>query len=430
MKIKKKSFFQLHSWIGTRLSILFFIVCFSGTLATLSHEMDWLFNPDSRAKPEKEFASRNLIRNNFKAKYPNAKITYWMRTDEPYMCDILYKSEEERITYVFANPYTGKIQGETALTIQRFFRDLHYYLFIPVNQIGNYIVLAFGFILLISLITALFFYKKWWRKLFELQTGKGILMFFRSSHRLIGLWSIPFTIIFSLTGIWYFMERANVGGISDEVNPSPPKVKIIENSNIANNDNWSYTVDYEKAITIAEKQIPGIVVGDILPPQDETDDLYLTGKSEVPLVRQRANRVYINPYTYEVIDIQNAENISTSMWLNDIADPIHFGYWGGLITKIIWFIFGLGISSLILSGIWITLKRKAHKKRKSQKKVMGKWGYINWSIYAIIIFYMYAMIITRYKVSVFVILIVSLGWTVFLLLTYYIFVYRLKKSTS
>ncbi len=55
--------------------------------------------------------------------------------------------------------------------------------------------------------------------------------------------------------------------------------------------------------------------------------------------------MYINPNTYEVVKVQNAKNISTTMWINDIADPLHFGNWGGLTTKIIWFIFGLGISS-------------------------------------------------------------------------------------
>ena len=111
------------------------------------------------------------------------------------------------------------------------------------------------------------------------------------------------------------------------------------------------------------------MVGDVHPPQSPGEDLYLTGKNDVPLVRQRANRIYINPNTYEVLRVQKADEINTVMWLNDIADPLHFGYWGGLMTKIIWFILGMGISFLILSGIWITLKRKAVKRKKGA--VMG-----------------------------------------------------------
>lgn len=425
MKFKKKIFFKIHSWIGIRLSILFFIVCFSGTLATLSYEIDWLFNTDIRVVPQAEFVSRNVIVKNFKIKYPNARIGFWERTKEGYICDVIQKMENGQRTYIFANPHTGEIQGEANLTAKRFFRDLHYFLFIPF-QVGNFLVLFFGFLMLISLVTALVFYKKWWRKLFELQTGKGTLVFFRSLHRLVGLWSVPFTLLFAITGIWYFMERANVGGLGREVNPRSPKVLAVSEHSLEN-QNLSYTVDYERAVAIAEKEIPGMVVGNVLPPQNKTDDFYLVGNSNVPLVRQRANRVYLNPYTYEVIGSQKANEITTKMWLNDIADPFHFGYWGGLITKIIWFFMGLGITSLVFSGIWITAKRLAIKRKNKQKKVMGVWRGINWGIYALMMFFMYYVIIDRYRASVTALTVISLGWSLFIILAYYIFVYRLNK---
>lgn len=427
MRLRKKIFFQIHSWIGTRLSILFFIVCFSGTLATLSHEMDWMFNPSMRAFPQETLASRNLIIENLRHRYPEGRITYWMRPDEPYLTDIIYMEDKGDRSYVFANRYTGEIQGESRLTIQRYFRDLHYYLFIPDN-VGHFTVLVFGFLLLISLTTALLFYKKWWHKLFELQTGKGILVLFRSFHRLIGLWSVPFSILFSITGIWYFLERANVNGLGDYVNPDLPKLDnmIVEERR----DYLSYTVDYDKAVQIAQAKIPGLVVGDLLPPVNTTTPIYLTGHSEEPLVRQRANRVYLDPVSYEVVELQNSEDISTAMWLNDIADPLHFGSWGGLITKLIWFVFGLGISSLILTGIWITFKRKAINRRKKNQTVMGVWSYINWGIFLIFMGFMYEHLLSNYNAPLSSLIYITGGWLLFLFLVFYIFVYRLKKSTQ
>ena len=427
MKINKKSFFKIHSWIGIKLSILFFIVCFSGTLATLSHEMDWLFIPEIRATPQKELASRNLIVSNIQKLYPNGTIGYWKKHNEPYLCDIIYVRENKKTTYIFANPYTGKIQGSANLTFQRFFRDLHYFLFIPF-QIGNFTVLAFGFLLLFSLITALVFFKKWWRKLFVLQTSKGALVFFRSFHRLIGLWSIPFTLLFSITGIWYFIERANIAGIAREVNPRSPKITTF-NTEIDSTINLTYTLDYDKIVAVSQQEIPALKTESIAisPASTYKNTIYVRGKSDVPLVRQRANRVYINPNTYEVVKVQNAKNISTTMWLNDIADPLHFGYWGGLTTKIIWFIFGLGISSLTLSGIWAVLKRKAQNRRKNKVKILGVWKYINWAIYGVMMYFMYVRLIVQYRTSTIGIALISIGWVVFIGLAYYIFVYRLYK---
>lgn len=427
MKLNKKVFFNIHSWIGIRLSILFFIVCFSGTLATLSHEMDWLFNPASRAAPAGKLASRNLIVQNFSSTYPTAQIEYWMRPDEPYMADILYKLEDGQRSYVFANRYTGEIQGESQVTIQRFFRDLHYYLFIPF-QIGHFTVLAFAFLLFISLGTALLFYKKWWKKLFVLQTGKGLLVFFRSLHRLVGLWSVPFSILFSLTGIWYFIERANISGIGEEVNPRPPASNREVPKGAPPEARYAMSLDYDRAVRLAQAQIPGLEVGDLLPPRGADSPIYLTGTSDVPLVRQRANRVYVDPQTYEVVKVQRARDIGAKMWLNDIMDPLHFGSWGGLVTKVIWFVFGLGISSLILSGIWITLKRRALQRKQNKAKIMGFWKYVNWAFCVAMLGYMYYIIFTRYQASALATVIISLGWGVVAFLTYYIFVYQLRKS--
>ncbi|MFI0430300.1 PepSY-associated TM helix domain-containing protein [Mariniflexile sp. HMF6888] len=425
MKITRKKLFNIHSWIGIKLSILFFIVCFSGTLATLSHEMDWLFISEIRATPQKELASKNLIIANLKKIYPEGKITYWMKNEEPYLCDIIYMKENGKQTYVFANPYTGIVQGHANLTFHRFFRDLHYFLFIPF-QIGNFMVLSFSFLLLISLMTALFFCKKWWKKLFVLQTGKGPLIFFRSLHRLVGLWSIPFTLLFSITGIWYFIERTNIGGVGKEVNPKSPTLEV--HTEKKHGINLSYDLDYDKVTAISEKAIPYFKAQSLNPPTAYNNTIYVRGTSDVALVRQRANRVYIDPYTYKIIKVQNAKNINTTMWINDIADPLHFGYWGGLATKIIWFFMGLGISSLILTGIWITLKRKAQQKKKQNKKVLGIWKYLNWSTYALMMMCMYIHLISHYRASLMGIIIISLGWGILIILTYYFFVYLLNKK--
>ena len=427
MKLRKR-FFQLHSWIGTRLSILFFIVCFSGTLATLSNEMDWLFFPEIRAESQPELASENTIVRNLRKEFPEGKIQYWDRKEEPYLCDIIYVGNKGRRTYVFANPYTGEIQGSTQLTFQRFFRDLHYYLFIPF-QIGHFTVLTFGFLLLLSLITALYFYKKWWRKLFELQTGKGRLVLFRSLHRLVGLWSIPFTLILSLTGVWYFMERSNIGGISDIGNPSSPEIPK-EAVDVPKEDDLSYTIDYDRALAIAEEEISEIKAGTILPPSSWNRPIYITGKSDVPLVRERANRVYIDPLSYKTVKVQRAEEIGMAMWLNDIADPLHFGNWGGLVTKVIYFLAGLSISGLVLTGIWIALKRQALKRKKKRKPVMGIWRYINWSIFLIFLGFMYYILITRYFISNQALMVISSGWVLFVFFAVYIFQIRLHQSLS
>ncbi len=423
--LSKRILFRIHSWVGINLSILFFIVCFSGTLATLSHEMDWLFIPAMRVKPQEEFASKNLIAANLKENFPEGKIMYWERVEEPYLCNIIHLDVDGYRRYVFANQYTGEIQGMANLTFQRYFRDLHYYLFIPVNQIGNYIVLVFAFLLFISLITSLCFYKKWYRKLFTLTTNKGPLVFFRSLHRLVGVWSAPMILVFSITGIWYFVERANVGNVSEKIDSDIPRVERVDSA-VYNSRSFTYDIDYYRATQIAKEEIPGLEIGEVVPPLGADRPLYINGKSHVPLVRSRANRVYLNPYDYTVVGIQKAENENAVSWINDIADPIHFGYWGGLITKIIWFIFGLSISGLILTGVWISLKRNL----KKSKKVFPYWEIFNWVGYLVVMGFMHYLLTVRYTVSLPVLLAIYAVWAVLIAITYYVFVIRLRRNVS
>ncbi len=425
MKLDKKVFFRIHSWIGIKLSILFFIVCFSGTLATLSHEMDWLFIPEMRANPSGSLASRNLIVRNLQNEFPGARMQYWMASEDSYLCDIVYMIDGEQLHYTFVNPYTGAVQGSAHITFQRFFRDLHYYLFIPF-QVGHFTVLFFGFLLFVSMVTALLFYKKWYRKLFELKVGKSPLVFFRSLHRLVGLWSVPLSIVFSITGIWYFIERANVADVGTIANPASPKLEHRPDADQPN-DGFEFSLDYDRAVRVAVDAIPGLVVKDILPPKGPAQTIYLNGKDNTPLVRNRANRVYIDPLTYEVVKVQKAKELNTVTWINDIADPIHFGYWGGLATKVIWFVFGLGISSLVLTGMWMSQKRKVKSATKRNAQKMGIWKYLNWLVTAVMFGFLYYALLARYHASSAAVLAITLGFAGFIWVGWYIFNYKLKK---
>ena len=424
--ISKKIFFRLHSWIGVQLSILFFIVCFSGTLATLSHEYDWVFFPEIRAVDNGQKASYNTMVSNIKKAYPNGRIASFFNPDETYLCNTVYVVSEKQLYYVFVNPYTGIVQGATTLTFHRFFRNLHYYLYIPF-QVGNYTVLFFAFILFISSGTALYFYKKWWKKLFELKRGKGKTVFYRSLHRLVGIWSVPFAILFSVTGIWYFVERANVGDVRKAISSPTPKVEMMsENEQPTKID--SYTLDYDTAVRIAQQTIPNLTVKRISPPTNTKKPWYLNGKSTVALVRNRANRVYLHPQTFEVLKVQEASKISTITYINDIADPLHFGNWGGLLIKILWFIGGMALSSLILTGIWIYIKRNS--KGKNKKKKSKFWIYINWSVVAILNFYMFTSLKTRYLASYNLLIVLGMCMLLFIFLTWYFFVKKMRHNPT
>ena len=132
--------------------------------------------------------------------------------------------------------------------------------------------------------------------------------------------------------------------------------------------------------------------------------------------------------TFQVIKIQKAENINTTTYLNDIADPLHFGDWGGLTTKIIWFISGLGISSLILTGLWISFKRRVRNQKQLNAQKMGVWKYINWLVFIAFLLFMFQALFVRYHVSNMALSAIILSILLLIFTGWYLFDYKIKKS--
>ncbi|MEM9986240.1 MAG: PepSY domain-containing protein, partial [Bacteroidota bacterium] len=101
MRLNKKAFFRLHGWIGIKLSILFFLVCFSGTLATLSHELDWLFFPEMRAEPQASRVPHQAMIKQLEAAYPDLQLVYLAASNEAYLCDFAHMYDGTQRYFVF-----------------------------------------------------------------------------------------------------------------------------------------------------------------------------------------------------------------------------------------------------------------------------------------------------------------------------------------
>ena len=55
--MSRRRWFDWHSWAGVLAGLLMFVVCWSGTVATVSHEVDWLLNPAQRVEAAGELQS-------------------------------------------------------------------------------------------------------------------------------------------------------------------------------------------------------------------------------------------------------------------------------------------------------------------------------------------------------------------------------------
>ncbi|TMN42574.1 PepSY-associated TM helix domain-containing protein [Pseudoalteromonas sp. S2755] len=359
-----RKLYDLHAWVGFQLAAVMFVILATGTIATVSNELDWLVFDEMRAsqKPEEikeqTAASWRNMYASIAERYPEGRIITLgtMGSDYfTYRARVAFEAKSDR--YVHVDQWTHEVTGDIPLlTIQRFFRDLHRYLFMPAMP-GLPIVTAFAFILLISVYTGLKTTRNWKVALWRLRVVQDTRVFLSDLHKVFGLWGLWFTALIIITGIWYLYEfSARVAGVSLE--PPAPKVEHIT---VVENINMLSAKRFESAFEKAQLAIPNWTITTVQLPRADNVVLRFQGMSANPLLRDRAHKVYMDPTTLEVVAIQHPKNMAWGNYLNEYADPLHFGYFAGITSKLIWFVFGLALTGLSFTGVMMTYKRTKSK---------------------------------------------------------------------
>ncbi|ERO64754.1 peptidase [Pseudomonas piscis] len=356
----------MHSWLALPIWFFVLIVCVTGTLAVVSQEIVWLANPDVRAsKPTDDAQPLNYdqIVQAIKRAEPQTRVDTIITPDESHFAlsvNVTYPDGRSPTLYV--NPYTGAIQGASPdFDFQAFTRALHGWWLVPFTNgysWGWYLVSFLGVPMLISLITGLVVYKKFWKGFLKptLRLRHGARIFWGDFHRLSGIWSIWFIAVISITGIW-FLIRAILGDNHISIS-SEPIVPVIarEQVPVSTDGSPAPMISLEQAIGTATQKIPGFDISFVSLPSNAYSHLYVGGRGWYPLMFQTAN---INPYTGSLDSSYLLGDRSTLEFVTESMRPLHTGDFGGIWIKLVWFFFGLVLSMMVLSGLLIWTKRTA-----------------------------------------------------------------------
>lgn len=347
---RSRWWFDLHAWLGLKLSIAMTLVLVTGTLAVFSSELDWLTHASMRVNPQPEQAraSWGELYDAVRQAYPDWSLQYMSEPiDAWFTAGIHAVTEEGTRRLIDIDPYTATVTGDRNwLSFHRFFRNTHRHLMLPVRY-GVPLVSAMSLILLGSMVTGLLVYKKFWRGFFKKPRTRNGRIFNGDLHRLLGLWTLWFFPVIALTGIFYLAEslgwRAAPFG---EIGPALGEAYELNGAEL------------DAMASQAKKIIPDLDIAIVLPPTQPGDPLVFQGYSDATwLVRPRASYVAFDPATQALLGQHRSADATLHQRISEMADPLHFGYFGGLWTKFIWFGFGATMSALSITGIIIYGKR-------------------------------------------------------------------------
>lgn len=367
-----RTWFRVHSFTGVITGLMLFVICWSGTFAVLSAELDWLAGAHWRAAEPVHDAGQ------IDWQGVEATLRVTNTGAEPLRDYLLYlavpggtgtltatvrNAAQERFELLHLDPGSGALLGVDTLTVQRFFRDFHRRFYFP-QPWGLYLVSVFAVTMLVSVVAALVFYKRWWTRFFRFKPGGGRRLW-SELHKSIGLWSLWFTAVIVITSLWYLFEGLRVyqgdGVINYVGDDNYAAIQLAEAPSGADAEPLPLAVLMEQA----RQARPDLSVRSLRFADDGR--LYIDGQAGHLLVRNRANQLHLDAATGELLHRHSANELPLYWRWSDTADPLHFGDFGGLWSKSIWFVFGLLLSALIYTGTYLHAQRLARDARGQKR---------------------------------------------------------------
>ncbi len=349
---------HVHQWVGLKLSIFMAFILLTGSLAVVSHEIDWLLQPSLRVAPSSVTAGEP----NWPAiaisaaEYPRTErvLSVDAPTASAFAVRAMVEWEDGTLGFLHIHPSTGAVQGEGWwVGAQRILRNMHRHLNLP-TQYGVPLVSVLSVLLLISFITSMIVYKKWWRGFLRAPRQRNARTWWGDFHRLAGVWSLWFVLLIGVTGLWYLVE--SLGGDA----PAAPEGKQI----VSPVDHYGAGRALKASLAAARAADPDLIITGIRFPTEDNASFIFEGQKSAWLVRQRANAVWTAVETGKVMLVTDATDLNAHQRISEMADPLHFGTFGGYWTKIPWLLFGLLMTALSVSGVAIYALRITHDARE------------------------------------------------------------------
>ena len=356
----KGFFFRLHAWVGIIFGPLLYVICISGSFAVFSNEIDWLLNPKIKSQPGK--INWDLVYSKFNESYPNYELTTVRAPRHSGFAAQSYaKSENGKTLRVYSNPVSGEVQTlENFWNTQRFFRSFHRRFFILPGKVGILFVSLYAIPLIVLVILGVRVQgKKIIKLIYNVRKTKNQKKLFSNYHLLLSNWSWIFAVAISLTGIWYGVETFKPASSQSNDEIHNLKSEINGYNKVENKINFLCGLSFNIIDSFTINSIRFDTKNELITIQGKTSGIGT-------FFRSRANSVTFNFKTGKFVSVHKSVNDTKHKIISDIADPIHFGNWGGIVTQIIWFLLGLMLSIAIMFGLILSTKRISAKYHPSK----------------------------------------------------------------
>ncbi|MDF5709964.1 MAG: PepSY-associated TM helix domain-containing protein [Nostoc sp. S4] len=362
--------FRLHRYIGLAVGLIAIIIGLTGSLLVFHDEISefLLHRQIGTITPQGVRLPVEVILNQVKTAYTNQpdvtidRIYISAKPNAPAV--VVPRKQDTDFAELYVNPYNGAIIGNSQkIFSERFFSvvyELHYSLL--AGKTGYAIAGIAALLMCILSITGILLWPGW-RKLlngFKIKWNAHPKRVNFDIHKVAGIVTAIFIALTGFTGFcWNFSDFTNpiIYAVTfTNKSASEPVSKLIPGKT---------PLQLTDQLETARATFPNAMLGTIYFPRKPEDALSIRFKLPQDDDENGQSYVYLDQYSGKVLRVDNILKIPLGDRVLNSFEPLHYGTFGGLPTRILYIFVGLAPLILFITGFVMWWYR-----RKSTSKLL------------------------------------------------------------
>ncbi|WP_138502421.1 PepSY-associated TM helix domain-containing protein [Nostoc sp. PA-18-2419] len=362
--------FRLHRYIGLAVGLIAIIIGLTGSLLVFHDEISefLLHRQIGTINHNGERLPVEVILNQVKTAYTNQpdvtidRIYISAKPNAPAV--VVPRKQDTDLAELYVNPYNGAIIGNSQkIFSERFFSvvyELHYSLL--AGKTGYAIAGIAALLMCILSITGIVLWPGW-RKLlngFKIKLDAHPKRVNFDIHKVAGIVTAIFIALTGFTGFcWNFSDFTNpiIYAVTfTNKSASEPVSKLIPGKT---------PLELIDQLKTARATFPNAMLGTIYFPRKPQDALSIRFKLPQDDDENGQSYVYLDQYTGKVLRVDNILETPLGDRVLNSFEPLHYGTFGGLPTRILYVFVGLAPLILFITGFVMWWYR-----RKSTSKLL------------------------------------------------------------
>ena len=362
----------LHSWTGLLAGFALFVAFYAGAMTVFQDDIKVWSDPTARSQTQETPQDGERLVERVTAAHPEAKALLSLQlpaeTGSHYTAWWFDKAKDDWVSASLAS--LDAPSGHHGADLGNFINAVHYSLGISFG--GLYFMGVVSVLYGLALVSGIVIHlPRLTKDLLALRPGKNLKRLWQDTHNLIGVVSLPFHVIFAVTGAVFclygllltgFNSMAFDGKLLAKVNGA---LDVISQNAPANRAAPMLSLDV--LLAKAGQHAPGFepTALTIRNYGDANAEVAVRGNSERSLAPY--GNIGLHMVDGSVIDTQVARERDANHATMSGMYSLHFGSFGHYAVKWLYFVLGLGGAFLFYSGnlLWVESRRKHRQLKQS-----------------------------------------------------------------